>query len=98
VLWRRAEQRPGGSDIFDTLDTALDRALYLGLDPLRDRCEVEARRRAHFSSPSADNCRSAAFGPGSAAGRDASINSSRMFRNTRGNVAMARSSDQPDEM
>ena len=31
-------------------------------------------------------------------GLDASINSIRMFRNTCGNVAMARSSDQPDEM
>ena len=89
---------PGGGDIFDALDAALDRALHLGLDPLRDRCEVEARRAlilVLLPRTIDDWQLSTAV---SAAGRDASINSIRMFRNTCGNVAMARSSDQPDEM
>ena len=34
---------PGRGDIFDALDAALDRALHLGLDPVRNRRQIEAR-------------------------------------------------------
>mgnify|MGYP003694463565 CR=1 FL=1 len=40
--------RPGGRDIFDALDAALDRALHLGLDPLRNRCQIETRWARSF--------------------------------------------------
>src|SRR5262249_20159884 len=57
VLWRGAERGPGGREIFNALDAALDRALHLGLEPLRNRREIETRRRVHFGSPSAEGGR-----------------------------------------
>ena len=51
VLRRRSERRTGAREIFDALDAALDRALHLGLDSLRDRCEIKSRRCVHFGSP-----------------------------------------------
>ena len=39
----RSERRARRGDIFDTLDAALDRALNLGLDPFRDRRQIEGR-------------------------------------------------------
>src|SRR5262249_52310294 len=51
VLRRRAQRWAGGLEIFHALDAALDRALHLGLDPLGDGGEIEARRRVHFCSP-----------------------------------------------
>ena len=48
---------PDDGEIFDALDAALDRALHLGLDPLRDRCQIEAGGGAHFCSPPADGGR-----------------------------------------
>src|ERR1700679_2143780 len=53
VLRRRSERRAGGGEIFDALDAALDRALHLGLDPVRDRRQIERRRGTHFCSPPA---------------------------------------------
>src|SRR6185437_11220694 len=51
ILRRRAERRARGREIFGAFDRALDGALDLGLDPLRDRCQIEARGRAHFCAP-----------------------------------------------
>src|ERR1700750_2333982 len=51
VLRGRAERRPRGREIFDALDGALDRALDLGLDPLRNRRQIKARGCVHFCSP-----------------------------------------------
>src|SRR4029077_4796756 len=56
VLGRGTERRSRGRDIFDPLDAALNRALDLALNPLRDRGQVEAERieagvGVHFCSP-----------------------------------------------
>src|SRR6202035_4179389 len=37
IFRSKTKRWPGGRDIFDTLDAALDRTLNLGLNPLRDR-------------------------------------------------------------
>src|SRR5262249_27593187 len=57
VLWRGAERGAGGREIFDALDAALDRALHLGLDPIRDGSEIKTCGRIHFCSPSAEGGR-----------------------------------------
>ena len=57
VLWRRSQRRTRGRDVFHALDAALDRALHLGLDPLRERCQIETGGCVHFRSPSADGGR-----------------------------------------
>ena len=57
---------PEEGNIFDALDAALDRALDLGLDPLRERCQIEARGRVHFGSPPAGGGRFVRGGFGAA--------------------------------